>query len=79
MCGVQLRTEPEDVIKHLLFCIILDVCAKEEASVGNIYEQEQKITEVNETRKYGMCSASHVFCMYVTEMHYKLLISLRYM
>jgi hypothetical protein len=49
MFGVQLRTEPEDDIRYLLFCIMLVVSAKEEASVGNIYEQEQKITEINET------------------------------
>jgi hypothetical protein len=66
MFGVQLRTEPEDVIRYLLFCIMIVVGAKEEASVGNIYEEEQKITEINEIGRYGMCSASHVFCMSVT-------------
>jgi hypothetical protein len=58
---------------------MLVVGAKEEASVGNIYEKEQKITEINETERNGICSASHVFCMSVTEMDYKLHISLRYM
>jgi hypothetical protein len=55
------------------------VGTKEEVSVGNIYQQEQKMTETNETGRYGLCSASHVFCMSVTEMDYKLRISLRYM
>jgi hypothetical protein len=58
---------------------MLVVGAKEDANVGNIYEQEQKMTEINETGRYGLCSASHVFCMSATEMDYKLLISLRYM
>lgn len=47
--SVQLRTEPEDITKHLLLCIMLVVGAKEEASVRNIYEEEQKITEINGT------------------------------
>jgi hypothetical protein len=55
---------------------MLVVGAKEEASVWNIYEQEQKMTEMNETGRYGLCSASHVFCMSATEMDYKLFISL---
>jgi len=40
--GVQLRTEPDDVIRYLLFRIMLVVSPKEEASFGNIYEQEIK-------------------------------------
>jgi hypothetical protein len=61
---------------------MLVIGAKEEVSVGNIYEQEQKMAEIKEAGRYGMCSAchvDHVFCMSVTEMDYKLLIRLRYL
>jgi hypothetical protein len=75
MFGVQLRTKPE-YIKHLLFCIMSVVGAKEEACVAKIYEQEQKITEINETGR-GVLSISSI--LYVTEMDYKLFINLRHM